>query len=275
MSNKDSQRLTILLVEDDEDDFILLQDLLSDIQGTDFALEWIDNYEEALQVIQKKRHDIYLFDYWLGKNNGLELLRKVIASGYKTPVIMLTGHREREKDFEAMQAGAADYLVKGEINASLLERSIRYAINRAQTLEALRESEERYALAAQGANDGLWDWNLITNEVYFSERWKSTIGLNEEEKENFQHAEQWLQRIHPEDIERFKEKLSDHLRGITPYFESEYRIQHSNGMYLWALSRGLAVRSANGQPYRMAGSQTDLSHHRVLYDQLTGLSNAR
>jgi diguanylate cyclase (GGDEF)-like protein/PAS domain S-box-containing protein len=273
MSNKDSQRLKILLVEDDEDDFILLQDLLSDIQGTDLALEWIDNYEEALQVIQKKQHDVYLFDYWLGKNNGLELLRIVIANGCKTPVIMLTGHREREKDLEAMLAGAADYLVKGEINPSLLERSIRYAINRAQTLEALRESEERYALAALGANDGLWDWNLITNEVYFSERWKSTIGLNEEEKENFQHAEQWLQRIHPEDIERFKEKLSDHLRGLTPYFESEYRIQHSNGMYLWALSRGLAVRSANGQPYRMAGSQTDLSHHRVLYDQLTGLSN--
>jgi diguanylate cyclase (GGDEF)-like protein/PAS domain S-box-containing protein len=172
-----------------------------------------------------------------------------------------------------MQAGAADYLVKGEIDATSLERAIRYAINRAQTLEALRESEERYALAAQGSNDGLWDWNLVTNEVYFSERWKSTIGLSESEKENFKYIHQWLQRIHPEDIERFKAKLRDHLKGVNPYFESEYRIKHSNGNYFWVLSRGLAVRAADGQPYRMAGSQTNLSHHRVLYDQLTGLSN--
>jgi diguanylate cyclase (GGDEF)-like protein/PAS domain S-box-containing protein len=273
MSNTESQRLRILLVEDDEDDFILLKDLLSDIEGTEFALEWVSNYPAALEAVQKNQHDIYLFDFRLGEYSGLELLRTAIANGCKVPVIMLTGQGERENDLKAMQAGAADYLVKGEISATLLERSIRYAINRSQTLEALRESKERYALAAQGSNDGLWDWNLTTNEVYFSERWKATIDLSDEEKENFKHFNQWLQRIHPEDLERFKMKLRDHLKGITPYFESEYRIRHRNGTYLWVLSRGLAVRTANGNPYRMAGSQTDLSRHRVLYDRLTGLSN--
>jgi diguanylate cyclase (GGDEF)-like protein/PAS domain S-box-containing protein len=273
MNNEDSKQLKILLVEDDEDDFILLQDLLSDIEGTQFSLEWVCDRATASKAIAKACHDIYLFDYWLGETNGLDLLREASANGCKTPIIMLTGQGEREKDLEAMQAGAADYLVKGEINSSLLERSIRYAINRAQTLEALRESEERYALAALGSHDGLWDWNLNTNEVYFSDRWKSTLGLNEEDKEAFRHLDRWIQRIHPEDIERFRSKIREHLKGITPYFESEYRLRHQDGTYFWVLSRGLAVRNANGQPYRMAGSQTDLSHHRVLYDQLTGLSN--
>jgi diguanylate cyclase (GGDEF)-like protein/PAS domain S-box-containing protein len=273
MSNKESQRLKILLVEDDEDDFLLLEDLLSDIEGTQFTLEWVSTYQAALAAVQKNQHDICLFDYWLGEYNGIELLQTVIASGCKTPIIVLTGQGKREQDLEAMQAGAADYLVKGEINASLLERSIRYAINRSQALEALRESEERYALAAQGSHDGLWDWNLTTNEVYFSDRWKSTIGLSEPEKEDFKHINRWLRRIHPEDIDRFKEKLQEHLTSLTPYFECEYRIQHCDGSYIWALSRGLAVRFPDGKPYRMSGSQTDLSHHRVLYDQLTGLSN--
>ncbi|NJM87490.1 MAG: EAL domain-containing protein [Hydrococcus sp. RU_2_2] len=155
MSNKESQRLKILLVEDDEDDFLLLEDLLSDIEGTQFTLEWVSTYQAALAAVQKNQHDICLFDYWLGEYNGIELLQTVIASGCKTPIIVLTGQGKREQDLEAMQAGAADYLVKGEINASLLERSIRYAINRSQALEALRESEERYALAAQGSHDSL------------------------------------------------------------------------------------------------------------------------
>lgn len=273
INNEDSKQLKILLVEDDEDDFILLQDLLSDIEGTQFSLAWVRDRATALKTIQSDRHDIYLFDYWLGEINGLELLKEAIANGCKTPIIMLTGQGEREKDLEAMQAGAADYLVKGEISSSLLERSIRYAINRAQTLEALRESEERYALAALGSHDGLWDWNLKTNEVYFSDRWKSTLGLNEEEKDSFRHLDRWIQRIHPEDLERFRSKMRDHLKAIAPYFESEYRIRHRDGTYFWVLCRGLAVRNAQGQPYRMAGSQTDLSNHRILYDQLTGLSN--
>lgn len=269
----DSRQLRILLVEDDEDDFVLLEDLLSDIEGIEFVLEWAKTYEAALEALEKNCHDIYLFDYWLGRANGLDLLRTAIAKGYKVPAIVLTGQGERATDLEAMKAGAADYLVKGEITPSLLERSIRYAINRSETLEALRESEERYALAAQGSNDGLWDWNLIANEIYFSERWKSMLGLDEREWHEIDRVEAWFDRIHPEDFERFQQKLNDHLQGKIPDFESEYRIRHHNGTYFWVLSRGLAIRSATGRPYRMAGSQTDLSHHRVLYDQLTRLSN--
>jgi diguanylate cyclase (GGDEF)-like protein len=152
-------------------------------------------------------------------------------------------------------------LIFGIVSLLLLERS----------QNKLQQSEEQYALAAQGANDGLWDWNIKTDEVFFSPRWMSILGLQATDLGN--RLDAWLSRIHPEDRERFQSELFDHLQAKTPYFENEYRILNQEERYCWVLCRGLAVRDAAGKAYRMAGSQTDLTSRRVLYDQLTGLSN--
>jgi diguanylate cyclase (GGDEF)-like protein/PAS domain S-box-containing protein len=183
---------------------------------------------------------------------------------------MLTGLGDHEVDLEAMKMGAADYLAKGSLDAQRLERSIRYALERARTLEALRESEERYSLAAQGANDGLWDWNLRTGRVYFSPRWKSLLGLGETEVSD--QPEEWLGRVHSEDLPRLRGDLAAHLAGRTPYFENEHRLSHKDGSFRWMLTRGLAVRDGTGEPHRIAGSQTDTTGRKV-YDGLTGLPN--
>lgn len=139
------RRLRVLLVEDDEDDYVIVRDLLSEVEGLKCELEWAAAYEDALEVLSRDRdrHDVYLVDYRLGAHDGLEFLHQAAKRGCKTPVIFLTGQGGREVDVEAMRAGAADYLVKGQIDASALERAIRYAIERAQTLEELRKSEER------------------------------------------------------------------------------------------------------------------------------------
>lgn len=146
--------------------------------------------------------------------------------------------------------------------------------------EALRASEERYALAARGSNDGLWDWNLKSNEVYFSIRWKSMLGLEDSEVGN--GPEEWLNRVHPEDIERVKAQIAAHLEGLSPHFESEHRMLHRDGTYRWVLSRGIAIRDADGKASRMAGSETDIGRHKlaekellhdVFHDELTGLPN--
>jgi diguanylate cyclase (GGDEF)-like protein/PAS domain S-box-containing protein len=136
--------------------------------------------------------------------------------------------------------------------------------------EALRESEERYALAVRGANDGLWDWNLKTNEIYLSPRWKAMLGYDENEIGN--SLAEWFGRIHPEDLPRVQAGIAAHLEGKTLYYESEHQMLHKNGGTIWMLTRGLAYRDTNGVPLRMAGSQTDIAAGKVA-DVLTGLPN--
>ncbi len=122
----------VLLVDDDEDDYVLTRDLLAKAVEIRFDLEWMDAYEAGLKALEQARHDVCLVDYRLGERNGLELLREAIARGYTAPIIMLTGQGDRAVDVAAMQAGAADFIDKGRLNAPLLERSIRYAIERNQ-----------------------------------------------------------------------------------------------------------------------------------------------
>ncbi len=139
-----------------------------------------------------------------------------------------------------------------------------------QAQQALRESEERYALAARGSNDGLWDWDLELDTVYFSPRWKEMLGLAEDDIG--EDPEAWLERVHPDDRARVRAAIADHLAGLTPLLESEHRIQHADGGYRWVLTRGVAVRDENGAPHRMAGSQTDINDRKLL-DGLTDLPN--
>ncbi|MEN9214744.1 MAG: EAL domain-containing protein [Gloeomargarita sp. DG_1_6_bins_138] len=132
--------------------------------------------------------------------------------------------------------------------------------------QALRESQERYALAVAGANDGLWDWDLTTNQMYFSQRWQEMLGYQAGEIST--DPDEWVDRIHPEDRERVRNELSAHLTGLTPHFESEHRLVHRDGRYRWMLCRGLAVRDTDGQVYRMAGSLTDITRRKQTEDQL-------
>ena len=122
-----SQTLDILLVEDDEDDFVLTRELLSETFGGGFNLDWVTTWDTALEALRRDEFDVCLVDYHLGKWNGLDLIHEAICRGAGVPFIMLTGQDSREIDIEASRVGAADYLVKIQITSPLLERTIRYA----------------------------------------------------------------------------------------------------------------------------------------------------
>jgi len=132
----------VLLVDDDEDDYIITRDLVSQIGNPPYRLEWIDNYDAAVAALQRREHDICLLDYRLGQRTGLELLIESQSFSGRPPMILLTGQGDHEIDLEAMKAGAADYLIKGQLDADKLERAIRYAIEGQCTKERLRRDRD-------------------------------------------------------------------------------------------------------------------------------------
>ena len=140
--------IKVLLVDDDEDDYMITRDLLLDVEALEYDLDWISSYAEALDAIERNQHDIYLIDYRLGERDGMQLLNEALDGGCTAPIILLTGQGDREVDVEAMKAGAADYLVKGQIDHILLERSIRHSIER-KALEREHTALEEQLLQAQ------------------------------------------------------------------------------------------------------------------------------
>ncbi len=140
------RRIKVLLIEDDEDDYILVRDLLSEVPHVEYNVQWAVNYDQGVKEIDVPAHDVCLLDYRLGERNGIDLLYEAMGKGYRVPIIFLTGQGNYEVDMEAMKAGAADFLAKGEISGPILDRSIRYAIEHRRILENLRESEGRCRL---------------------------------------------------------------------------------------------------------------------------------
>lgn len=161
-ASMDKTRCKVLLIEDDEDDYVLVRKLLSQVQDTEYELNWVANHDGALDAMNNGRPDVCLLDYRLGDRDGLELLREFRSRGLGAPIIFLTGQGDYRVDVEAMKGGAADFLTKGQINGPLLERSIRYAIEHKKAEEALvnyqseleKRVEERTA-ALERANRNL------------------------------------------------------------------------------------------------------------------------
>lgn len=138
-----TEAVRVLLVEDGEDDYVLTRDLFAEFPRGAYTLDRVADYESALQTFENCRHDLYLIDYRLGKKNGLELISEAQRRGCTAPIIVLTGQREREIDLQAMQLGAVDYLVKDQLAADTLERSMRYALQRARLEEVIRKANQQ------------------------------------------------------------------------------------------------------------------------------------
>ena len=191
-----------------------------------------------------------------------------LAQSIAKPLVQLSSVARRitsEKNYSVradLQAGGETGSLIHSFNEMLAEIESREA--------SLRDSEERYALAARGANDGLWDWNLVTNEIYFSPRWSHMLGYSE--TDHWTDPEEWFKRIHANDRERVRAEIAAHCDGRTGEFASECRMHHKSGGYIWTLSRGIAVRDQSGRAIRIAGSQSDITEGKTA-DPLTQIPN--
>ncbi len=258
----------LLIVDDNE----MNRDMLARrLARKGYVIELADNAKGLLKRVQQDSVDLVLLDIEMPEISGLDALRTLREhySAAELPIIMVTAKSQSDDIVAALDIGANDYLTK-PIDFPVAVARIGTQLAHKQAREALKESEERYALAARGSNDGLWDWNLSANVVHFSPRWKAMLGY--EEGEIGDKPEEWFDRIHDADRERVKEELAAHQKGFTPHFESEHRVLHKEGGFRWMLSRGVAVRDASENVVRMAGSQTDITEGKVS-DPLTGLPN--
>src|SRR5437016_7886378 len=258
----------LLIVDDNE----MNRDMLARrLARKGYVIGLTDSARELLPRVKQDGIDLVLLDIEMpeiSERDAMQALREPY-SPIELPIIMVTAKNQSDDIVKALEMGANDYLTK-PIDFPVALARIGTQLSHKKAQEALRESEERYALAARGANDGLWDWNLVTGAVYFSPRWKAMLGFGEHEIED--RLEEWLDRIHDADRDRVKEEIAAHQRGLTPHFESEHRLLHKDESFRWMLSRGLAVHDATGKASRMAGSQTDITERKVS-DPLTGLPN--
>jgi PAS domain S-box-containing protein len=143
---------------------------------------------------------------------------------------------------------------------------VRSAQKLESTLQTLRERETRLDLVMKGTNDGIWDWNLETDEVYYSPRWKAMLGYEVEEIEN--HFKSWRKLIHPDDVERAQIALDAHFSGKSDLYHLEHRLRHKSGEYHWILARGISIRDERGKPVRMVGSHTDITQQKLAEEAL-------
>jgi len=276
----DKPQLRVLLVEDTQAQAELIAEMLASVREPIYELRHVTRLEEALAEARTREFDVVLLDLKLPDSEGPPGVERLRAELPDVPVIVLTNVEDESTGEACVRDGAEDYLVKREVNPRLLSRSIRYALERMKAEKALRESEQRYALAVAGANDGLWDWDLVRDRAYFSPRWKAILGYAENEIGD--SIDEWFLRVHEDDRTSFRSTLSAHLEGKTSHFEHEHRLRTRDGRDLWVLCRGLAVRDQEGQTVRIAGSLTDISQrkhaeeqlmHDALHDALTRLPN--
>jgi len=289
------RQFKILLIEDDEDDYVLVRDMLSESTSSRFDLDWLETFDSGLEAVCRAEHDAVLLDYRLGDRNGLELLREALNRGCDVAVILLTGQGGYEVDIEAMRAGAADYLVKGEITADTLERTIRYSIERKHTEhelrkyrdhleelvwertaqieraneklqleinermraeEELKESEERYRVLVESALDVIYTVSRNGKIASLNPAFEGITGWL---------ASEWVGKhfsplIHPDDLSFLMERLSRSLDGeLLP--PAELRIRSKSGDYR-ILEFKTVPQVKKGEVVGVVGTARDVTERR-------------
>lgn len=269
--------IKILLVEDDEVDRMAVSRAL---KTTGMAAEIVAavDCQNAIASLTQQTFDCVLMDYRLPDGDGLGLVQQIRDMGLKLPLIVLTGQGDEQIAVQLMKLGASDYLPKSKLSPEMLTRSLRNAVRiyraeskAAQATERLRESEERYRLVLEGSNDGIWDWDIITHNIYCNDRLYEIVGLSSAEVKVTYDL--FCQLLHPEDRLKVSQVIGEHLQSNIE-LDVEFRLLHTSGEYRYCIARGKAWRDSNGRPFRMSGIVSDITERKRAEDSLRFLAEA-
>ncbi len=253
-----SPSVNVLIIEKKQQCKAAIQKLLSKINDDAFLIESISDISDISTRVKAGRIYVVLFDLTDKSDTvNFEMVKENIGS---LPVLVLSDSENEASAIEAIRAGAQDYLIKDCFDGKEFARTVRAAIERQSVVARLKENEERYALAIKGSKDGLWDWDLVKNEVYLSAEWKLICGYNEDEIGA--SPDEWLKRVHPDDISSVRSELDTHLEGSISTIENEHRLLHKDGNFRWVVVRGTAIFNEDGKPTRIAGSLRDITDRK-------------
>src|SRR5882757_3299957 len=256
---KMNNNLSILTVEDNPSDLFLVERMLRASRLDIGNLYSTDRIVQACEMLQSEEINLVLLDLTLPDSFGINSFIHLKPVVQKIPVIILTGLSDTCLALEAIKEGAQDYLVKGEFNENLLAKSIQYSLERKRNLEKLRESNERFNTVVKATNDAIWDWDLLTNEVFLvGDTYKQLFGYDIVNAISPQDL--WESILHPEDKDRVIDKLQGIIREAkVTKWEDEYRLKKKNGEYAYVHDRGYIIYSADRIPLRLIGAIQDIT----------------
>jgi PAS domain S-box-containing protein len=252
--------IRVLLVDDDEGARTLVEAILEGIPSTRFSLDWVATAEAGLQALRDGEHDVYLVDYLLGDDSGIELVRRARSELIRAPTILLTGKGRWEVDVEAMEAGVSDYLDKTAVDPALMERSIRYAMDRAHTEEALRRSEARQRSMFDHLPIGLFRTGMDGELLDANPALVQMLGNPAREALEFDHARHFF--VNPAQRQTFLARLDQfgEVRGF------ETQVKRTDGRVLHLRIAARAHRDESGEALYVEGAVEDVSGERRLRD---------
>jgi diguanylate cyclase (GGDEF)-like protein/PAS domain S-box-containing protein len=276
---------TILVVDDEPSLHAILAQALG---AVDREVVFADSVRGALEKAATLRAlDLAMIDKNLPDGSGLDVVRELQKRFESAEFIVMTGYSSVPSAVDALKLGVFDYLSKPLPDLDRLAIIVENALDKARLrreqsllLSEIKESEQRYELVLRATNDGIWDWNLLSDRVYFSPRWKAMLGYSDVDLGN--RIDEWLSRIDEGDRERVRAAIDAHVQGHSSHMVIEHRVRHKDGSYRWVLTRGMVIRDSFGKAIRIAGSQTDITDRReaeeallydALHDRLTGLPN--
>ncbi len=247
--------LNILMVEDDGGQARVMRVAIKGT-GLPHQLEHVTELRSALEHVRQHPIDLVLLDLGLPDSFGIDTVRTMHEAAPDVPIVVLTALSDEEMAIEAVRQGAQDYLDKSQINARMLGRVIRYALERARTERELRQANERFRLAAAAAHEIIYDWDILQDTVFRSEGMSRVVGVPPEEAQP--SRDWWLSRIHPDDLPRMRLTLDKALENGNTFI-ADYRVRHRDGHYVYIWDRGQIVRDAQGRPIRIVGGNLDVS----------------
>jgi two-component system, cell cycle sensor histidine kinase and response regulator CckA len=262
--------LRVLFVEDSPTDCELLAREL-ERQGFELNHARVESRQAMRLALEQAEWDLVLADFRLIGFSGVDALGLLQEQRLDLPFILVSGSLESRAVAEAMRAGAHDYIQKNSLTrlGPAVERELREAEVRRDLRRALKDVQagaERLRMAASASNTGLWEWNLVTNEVFYSPEWKAQMGFQDDEPPN--RWTEWEERLHPDDREQTLERVRAHLANPSVRFSTEFRLRHRDGSWRWIRSVGQMFPDDAGRPARMFGAHHEITESKRMEEEV-------